>query len=156
MAVHGRTRECFFKGEAEYETIAAIKATVSIPVIANGDIEDGAKAKQVLAVTGADGLMIARAAQGKPWIFREIEHYLVHGTEFQSPSIQEIGSILIGHLHNLYEFYGERLGVGIARKHVGWYSKGQIGASNFRVEFNQLEKSSLQLAAIQNFFGLEK
>lgn len=152
LAVHGRTRSCFFRGEAEYETIAAIKAAVRIPVIANGDIETPERAKEVLQITKADGLMIGRAAQGRPWIFREITHYLATGEYLPEPSPSEIKAILLGHLENLYEFYGEGMGAMIARKHVSWYSRGQTGSARFRDHFNRLEKIDEQKDAIEEFF----
>lgn len=152
LAVHGRTRSCFFKGEAEYETIAAIKAAVRIPVIANGDIETPEKAKYVLEQTNADGLMIGRAAQGRPWIFKEISHYLKTGELLPEPTPIEIKEILLGHLKNLYEFYGEYTGTMVARKHVSWYSRGQTGSARFRDYFNRLEKPHEQIEAIETFF----
>lgn len=153
LAVHGRTRSCFFKGEAEYETIAAIKDAVTIPIIANGDIETPEKARLVLQQTNADGLMIGRAAQGRPWIFREIDHYLKTGSLLPEPSLLEIKKILLGHIKNLYDFYGEFTGSQIARKHVSWYSKGQSGAARFRDHFNRLEKPDEQILAIEEFFA---
>ncbi len=152
LAVHGRTRSCFFKGDAEYETIAAIKAAVNIPVIANGDIETPEKAKAVLEQTKADGIMIGRAAQGRPWIFKEIAHYLKTGELLPEPTPAEIKAILLGHLQNLYHFYGEYTGSMVARKHVSWYSRGQTGSARFRDYFNRLEKPKEQLEAIQAFF----
>lgn len=153
LAVHGRTRSCFFKGDAEYDTIAAIKASVRIPVIANGDIETPEKAKQVLEHTQADGLMIGRAAQGRPWIFREIQHYLKTGTFLPEPTPTEIKIILLEHLENLYAFYGEYTGTMVARKHVSWYSKGQSSSARFRDSFNRLETSHEQICAIEEFFA---
>lgn len=153
LAVHGRTRSCYFKGEAEYKTIAEIKAAVKIPVIANGDIETPEKAKWVLEQTKADGLMIGRAAQGKPWIFKEIQHYLKTGEFLREPSALEIKQILLKHLENLYILYGEHTGTMVARKHVSWYSKGLIGAARFRDNFNRLETPYEQQIAIQEFFG---
>ena len=152
LAVHGRTRSCHFKGEAEYQTIAAIKASVKIPVIANGDIETPEKAKQVLEETKADGLMIGRAAQGRPWIFREIQYYLKTGKFLPEPTPSEIKNILLGHLENLYQFYGEHTGTMVARKHVSWYSKGQSGSARFRDLFNRLETPHDQQTAIEEFF----
>lgn len=152
LAVHGRTRSCFFKGDAEYETIAAIKAAVHIPVIANGDIETPEKAKAVLEQTKADGIMIGRAAQGRPWIFKEIAHYLKTGELLPEPTPAEIKAILLGHLQNLYAFYGEYTGSMVARKHVSWYSRGQTGSARFRDYFNRLEKPHEQIEAIQTFF----
>ena len=153
LAVHGRTRADAYQGEAEYETIAAIKAAVHIPVIANGDIDSPEKAKYVLQASGADGVMIGRAAQGRPWIFREIQHYLLTGTRLPEPSPREVCDILLGHLDNLYEFYGEHLGVRIARKHISWYSKGLIGGGAFRHAINQVETVSAQIAMIDDFFA---
>jgi tRNA-dihydrouridine synthase B len=152
LAVHGRTRSCFFKGEAEYETIAAIKDAVKIPVIANGDIETPEKAKEVLEKTKADGIMIGRAAQGRPWIFREIDYYLKTGEKLPEPTPSEIKAILLSHLENLYQFYGEHTGSMVARKHVSWYSKGQSGSARFRDLFNRLETSDEQTRAIEEFF----
>ncbi len=153
LAVHGRTRACFFRGEAEYETIAAIKAHIRIPVIANGDIESPEKAKEVLKLTQADGLMIGRAAQGRPWIFQEISHYLQTGTHLPEPAPAQIKVILLEHLHNLYAFYGEETGPRIARKHVSWYTKGLVASARFRDQFNRLESVDAQMSAIQDFFG---
>lgn len=153
LSVHGRTRACFFKGEAEYQTIAEIKAAVSIPIIANGDIETPEKAKAVLDETKADGIMIGRAAQGNPWLFREIAHFLATGCYLPPPTIQEIKITLLSHIENLYEFYGEPLGIMIARKHVSWYSKGQAQAARFRDHFNRLETSHEQRLAVETFFS---
>jgi len=152
LSVHGRTRACGFKGDAEYETIAAIKSAVTIPVIANGDITTPEKAKFVLEYTGADGIMIGRAAQGRPWIFREVEYYLKTGEKLPEPNIAEIRDILIEHMHNLYEFYGEYAGVRIARKHISWYSKGHPHGAGFRQMVNRVETIEVQLQLIQEFF----
>lgn len=152
LSVHGRTRSCFFKGEAEYETIALIKQSVNIPVIANGDIDSPEKAKFVLEKTGADAVMIGRAAQGRPWIFREINYYLEHGTFAAEPAIEEIAEILTKHIENLYTFYDEYIGVHMARKHVSWYSKGQPNAGKFRELFNHLDSAEAQRQAIKDFF----
>jgi tRNA-dihydrouridine synthase B len=152
LSVHGRTRSCFFKGEAEYETIAAIKAAVNIPVIANGDIATPEKAKWVLEQTKADGVMIGRAAQGRPWIFREIAHFLATGEFLPEPSPLEIRKILLEHLETVYEFYGEERGAFVARKHVYWYSKGQPNGARFREHFNELTIASEQQSAIETFF----
>ncbi len=152
LAVHGRTRADAYQGEAEYETIAAIKAAVRIPVIANGDIDSAEKAKYVLEKTGADGVMIGRAAQGRPWIFREVSHFLRTGTLLPEPGPREIRDILLGHLADLYGFYGERLGVCIARKHISWYSKGLIGGGAFRHAVNQAETTTAQVDMIEEFF----
>lgn len=152
LAVHGRTRSCFFKGEVEFETIAAIKSEIKIPVIANGDIETPEQAKAVLNHTKADGIMIGRAAQGRPWIFREIAHFLKTGEHLPEPNLLEIKQILLGHIENLYVFYGEYTGSMIARKHVSWYSKGQSGSARFRDIFNRLETPEAQRSAIEEFF----
>lgn len=152
LAVHGRTRACMFHGEAEYDTIAAIKQAVSIPVIANGDISTPEKAQLVLQKTGADAIMIGRAAQGRPWIFREIAHFLRHHEHFPPPSIASIQDVMINHMRNLYAFYGEARGVLVARKHVSWYSKGQRHGGAFRLTFNTLNTAQQQLDAAQAFF----
>lgn len=153
LAVHGRTRACMYQGDAEYDTIAAIKAAVKIPVVANGDIDTPEKAKYVLDYTGVDGVMIGRAAQGRPWIFREIQHYLVTGTKLPEPSTQEIRETLLAHLHNLYEFYGEYTGVRMARKHISWYSKGLVGGALFRNAINRVETIEEQLRLLEEFFA---
>jgi tRNA-dihydrouridine synthase B len=152
LAVHGRTRACAYKGDAEYDTIAAIKQSVNIPVIANGDISTPEKARHVLDYTGVDGVMIGRAAQGRPWIFREIDHYLKTGEKLPEPSIKEVRKILIEHLHNLYVFYGEYAGVRIARKHISWYSKGQRNGGAFRQAVNQATTIEEQLKLTGEFF----
>jgi tRNA-dihydrouridine synthase B len=153
LAVHGRTRACKFAGEAEYQTIREIKRTVDIPVIANGDIDSPEKARQVLHATGADGLMIGRAAQGRPWIFREIDHYLRTGEELPSPEPQWLTEVLLMHLSQLYEFYGESLGIRIARKHIAWYSKQQPGGARFREIINRTESAREQLEFTREFFA---
>lgn len=153
IAIHGRTRADQYMGEAEYDTIALVKSRVNIPVIANGDIATPEKAKFVLDHTGADGVMIGRAAQGKPWLFREIEHYLRTGTVLPAPTFAEIHAILRAHLADLYDFYGEDTGVKIARKHISWYTKGIVGAARFRHAMNQLESVAAQLAATDEFFA---
>jgi len=152
LAVHGRTRADAYTGEAEYETIAAIKAALAIPVIANGDITTPEKARHVLEVSGADAVMIGRAAQGRPWIFREVEHYLRTGERLPEPGLEEVRDILLGHLHNLYEFYGEYTGVRMARKHISWYSKGQRHGGAFRQAVTRVEEAAQQLAMVQSFF----
>jgi len=152
IAIHGRTRADQYMGEAEYDTIALVKTLVKIPVIANGDITTPQKAKFVLEHTKADGLMIGRAAQGKPWLFREISHYLKTGALLPSPSSAEIHAILRGHLADLYEFYGEDTGAKIARKHISWYTRGIAGAAKFRHAMNQLTTMDAQLAATDEFF----
>lgn len=152
LAVHGRTRACAYKGEAEFDTIKAIKAAVNIPVIANGDIGTPEKARAVLDYTGADAVMIGRAAQGRPWIFREIDHFLRTGEKLPEPSVAEIRGILLEHLHNLYAFYGEYTGVRMARKHISWYSKGHRQGASFRQAINRVETTQEQLAITTNFF----
>ena len=138
ITVHGRTRACGYTGHAEYETIAAVKAAARIPIIANGDITSPEKAKQVLDATGVDALMVGRAAQGRPWLFREIEHYLATGTHLPPPRVSEIHAILVAHLEDLYDFYGIETGVRVARKHISWYTKGLVGSAAFRHRMNQL------------------
>jgi len=153
LAIHGRTRACGFSGEAEYDTIAAIKASIKIPVIANGDIRSPEKAKYVLDYTGADAVMIGRAALGCPWIFREIDYYLKTGKKLSAPSLTEIRDTLLAHLENLYQFYGEYTGVRMARKHLSWYSKGQPHGAKFRNTVNRVESSFEQVKLTQSFFG---
>lgn len=153
LAVHGRTRADLYMGEAEYDTIAAIKQAVSIPVLANGDIDSPQKAKMVLAATGADGLLIGRAAQGRPWIFREIEHYLCTGEQLPAPSLLEVERILLEHLAALHAFYGDVMGVRIARKHVSWYLATLPGAREFRAQFNRLDSTDAQCTNVREFFS---
>jgi tRNA-dihydrouridine synthase B len=152
LAIHGRTRACQYHGEAEYETIAQVKAAVRIPVIANGDIASPQKARQVLDATGADGVMIGRAAQGRPWIFREIEHYLASGELLPPPLVSEIHAVLREHLDDLYAFYGRDTGVRIARKHIAWYTRGLSGSAAFRHAMNQLQNVEEQIAVTDRFF----
>lgn len=153
LAIHGRTRADAYKGEAEYDTIAEIKAAISsMPIIANGDIDSPLKAAEVLNKTGVDGLMIGRAAQGNPWIFRQIIHYLEHNKLLSSPSVAEIRQILIEHLENLYDFYGDFSGVRMARKHIAWYSKGLRNGNAFRQEMNLLESPQQQVDFTRQFF----
>lgn len=152
LAVHGRTRACAYRGEAEYDTIRAIKQAIDIPVIANGDISDPEKARYVLEYTGADAVMIGRAAQGRPWIFREIEHYLQTGTYLPEPPAEEVRQILSEHMLNLYDFYGEYIGVRMARKHISWYSKGQRDGALFRAQINKVATIKEQLDLIERFF----
>jgi tRNA-dihydrouridine synthase B len=152
LAVHGRTRADAYTGDAEYETIAEIKSALTIPVIANGDITTPEKAKRVLNATGVDAIMIGRAAQGRPWIFREIAHYLQTGETLPEPSLEEVRDILLGHLVNLYDFYGEHTGVRMARKHISWYSKGQRHGGAFRQAVNHVESSEQQLIMVNDFF----
>lgn len=153
LAIHGRTRACAYTGHAEYDTIATVKAAVKIPIIANGDITTPEKVRQVLDYTGADAVMIGRAAQGRPWIFREISHYLVTGNHLQLPEVTEIHRVLIKHLHELYDFYGEYSGARIARKHISWYTKGLVGSAVFRHAMNQLQTTDQQLSAVNEFFS---
>ncbi len=152
IAIHGRTRECKYHGTVNYDAIKDIKSAVSIPVFANGDIDSPEKALQVLEYTNADGLLIGRAAQGRPWIFREINHYLETGQHLEAPTGTEIQALLVEHLNALYEFYGDFMGLRIARKHVGWYLQTQPNNENFRKEFNRLESCQEQQEAIQTFF----
>jgi len=153
LAIHGRTRACGYSGEAEYDTIAAIKASAHIPIIANGDITTPEKAKFVLEHTRADAVMIGRAAQGRPWIFREIAYYLATGEKLPEPEVAEIHRVLVDHLADLYGFYGEYTGVRMARKHISWYTKGLIGSASFRHRMNQLESTQQQLDAVNAFFA---
>jgi tRNA-dihydrouridine synthase B len=152
IAIHGRTRADAFLGTAEYDTIAAVKAQVRIPVIANGDIDTPQKAAEVLRCTGADALMIGRAAQGRPWIFREIAHYLAHGVPSDPPPIAEIRAVLRRHEQELHDFDGEFSGVRVARKHVSWYTASLVAGAEFRRAFNALENASAQLEALERFF----
>ncbi len=153
LAMHGRTRACAYTGDAEYDTIAAVKQAIGIPLIANGDITTSEKAKFVLEKTGADAVMIGRAAQGRPWIFREIEHFLSTGRHMQLPEVSEIHSVMLEHLNDLYAFYGELTGMRVARKHISWYTKGLVGSANFRHNMNQLQTIEAQLDAINEFFA---
>lgn len=153
LAIHGRTRADQYTGDAEYDTIAQVKQKINIPVIANGDITCPEKAKFVLEYTGVDAVMIGRAAQGRPWIFREIQHYLATGERLPEPSPQEVRDILIGHLNNLYAFYGEYAGVRIARKHISWYSKGQPHGAAFRQVVNRVDSIEHQLQLTHDFFN---
>jgi tRNA-dihydrouridine synthase B len=152
LAIHGRTRACAYTGDAEYDTIAAVKSEVKIPIIANGDITTPEKAKFVLATTGADAVMIGRAAQGRPWLFREIEHFLKTGEHLPAPQVDEIQRVLVRHMHELYEFYGEHTGTRVARKHISWYTRGLIGSAKFRHHMNELPTSAEQMMAVRDFF----
>lgn len=156
LAVHGRTRACMYKGQAEYDTIARIKQAVSIPVIANGDIHTPQQAKAVLEYTGADAIMIGRGAQGRPWIFREIVHYLQHGETLAPPSTDEVAAIMQEHLEHLdllHRFYGEIKGLRIARKHIGWYLQAIDDTTGFRRHFNTLESAADQVEALKHYFN---
>ena len=152
LAVHGRTREQGYRGEAEYDTVAAVKAAVQIPVVANGDITTPHKAREVLAATGADALMVGRAAQGRPWIFREIGHFLATGETLAPPLVAEVRRLLLDHLQEHYGLYGEFSGVRTARKHIGWYVHTLPGAAEFRSRMNTIEDSQLQWQAVSDFF----
>jgi tRNA-dihydrouridine synthase B len=153
LAIHGRTRACAYTGEAEYDTIASVKASVAIPIIANGDITSPEKARQVLKQTGADAVMIGRGAQGRPWLFREIWHFLETGEHLPAPEVSEIHGVLRAHVHELYEFYGEHTGLRVARKHISWYTRGLAGSAQFRHRMNQLESTTGQLEAVNDFFS---
>jgi len=165
LAVHGRSRACRFKGEVEYDTIAEIAQQLRIPVIANGDIDSATKAKQVLDYTGADAVMIGRAAQGQPWLFEQINNFLDHGKHLAAPRLEQREQILLQHVTALHNFYGEYLGLRIARKHLGWYLQNQNNSSpsasknsepeNFRKEFNQLEQTESQLLSIKKYFQIQ-
>lgn len=152
LAVHGRTREQGYKGQAEYDTVAAVKSAVQIPVVANGDITTPESALAVMRSTGADAIMIGRAAQGRPWIFREIAHYMATGTHLAPPLVGEVKRLLVEHLHDHYSLYGEFIGVRSARKHIGWYVRALPGGETFRAEMNALEDSVAQIAAVERFF----
>jgi tRNA-dihydrouridine synthase B len=153
LTVHGRTRACRFAGEAEYETIRRIKQEIAIPVIANGDIDSPEKARQVLEMTGADGIMIGRAAQGRPWIFGQIRHFLETGRTQPEPDARQVMGILLEHLSQLYEFYGEMMGTRIARKHIAWYSKQHPEGARFRERINRTESANQQLQHVRDFFA---
>jgi tRNA-dihydrouridine synthase B len=152
LAVHGRTRTCMYQGNAEYETIRAVKQSVAIPIFANGDIDSPAKAKVVLEETGADGLMIGRSAQGRPWIFREISAYLRDGILSDEPSIEEVRDIMLAHLRDLHAFYGEDVGVRVARKHIDWYAKGRAAAQAVRHAVMQATDAHSQLEQARVYF----
>src|SRR6202012_3710403 len=156
LTVHGRTRADLYHGDAEYETIAAVKAAVRIPVVANGDITSPQKAREVLAATGADAIMIGRAAQGRPWLFREIEYFLQTGTLLPPPRIDEIQQVMNDHLEDHYAFYGEFTGVRTARKHIGWETRGLSGAHGFPHRMNTLATTREQLLPGNEFFHAQK
>jgi tRNA-dihydrouridine synthase B len=153
LTVHGRTRACGFAGQAEYDTIAEVKSAVDIAVIANGDIRTPEEARAVLARTGADGVMIGRAAQGRPWIFREIAHYLATGQRLAAPRVAEIREVLVAHVQALHEFYGAGQGLRVSRKHIGWYVQGLPGGEDFRREMNRIEAAEVQVAAVSAYFA---
>ncbi|RPE80924.1 tRNA dihydrouridine synthase [Vulcaniibacterium tengchongense] len=152
LAIHGRTRDQHYAGQAEYDTIAEVKAALSIPVLANGDIDSPQKAAQVLAHTGCDGVLVGRAAQGRPWIFREIAHYLATGERLPEPPLTEVRDLLLGHLEQLHAFYGEQAGVRIARKHLGWYAKDRPENAAFRAVANRAETAEAQLRLTRDYF----
>jgi tRNA-dihydrouridine synthase B len=153
LSVHGRTRADKYEGEAEYATIAAVKTSIRIPVLANGDVTTPQQARHVLALTGADAVMVGRGAQGRPWIFREISHYLATGELLPEPSADDVGAILLGHLEHLYAFYGELAGVRIARKHLGWYAKDRTENAAFRQVVNRAESADMQLRLTRDYFA---
>lgn len=152
LAVHGRTREDMYNGNARYELIRAVKQSVRMPVIANGDIDSPQKAKAVLEATGADAIMIGRAAQGRPWLFREIAHYLATGETLDPPALDEVRSTMLAHLEALYGFYGEYSGCRIARKHIAWTTRGLVGSNEFRSRMYALESTAAQLVAVTEYF----
>jgi tRNA-dihydrouridine synthase B len=152
LTIHGRTRACGFAGQAEYDTMREVKRAVAIPVIANGDIDSPHKARRVLEHTGADALMIGRAAQGRPWLFREIEHYLSTGELLAAPDLREVHSVLRGHLLDLYAFYGEERGLRIARKHIGWYTGALPGARAFLAAMNEAHSAPDQMEIVDRYF----
>ncbi|GHF98935.1 tRNA-dihydrouridine synthase B [Thalassotalea marina] len=152
LVVHGRTRNDFYKGDAEYDTIKSVKESVSIPVVANGDITSAQKAKYVLDYTGADAIMVGRGAQGRPWIFREINHFLETGQLLEAPSLEEVRSIVVEHVKELHKFYGEFMGVRFARKHTSWYTQTLNQGKEFRSIFNALETPNEQIDALNKYF----
>jgi len=152
LAIHGRTRACAFGGQAEYETIAEVKSRVRIPVIANGDVQTPEDAKRVLEATGADGVMVGRAAQGRPWLFREIAHYLATGEHLAPPAAREIGMVLVEHLDGLYDLYGGEHGARVARKHIGWTVRALPGGEALRSSVNVLQVADAQRAAVNDYF----
>ena len=152
ITVHGRTREQGYKGLAEYDPIAEVKAALNIPVVANGDITSGEKARDVLAYTGADAVMLGRIAQGRPWMFREVVHFLATGTQLAAPLVLDVKRLLIDHLQDHYELYGEFTGVRSARKHIGWYVKSLPGGEAFRAQMNALVDAQAQVRAVADFF----
>ncbi len=152
LAIHGRTRKCMFEGEAEYQTIAEVKSALRIPVIANGDVRTPEEAQQVLSRTGADGIMIGRAAQGRPWLFRQISHYLETGERLAPPSAAEMGQVLIEHLEGLYSLYGAEQGARVARKHIGWTVRELPGGEALRCAVNRLDAAQAQHAAVNDYF----
>jgi len=152
VTLHGRTRACGFSGAAEYDTIRAVKQAIAIPVIANGDIDTPEKARAVLEYTGADGVMIGRAAQGRPWIFREIVHHLRTGERLAPPRVEEVRELLLAHLDDHYRFYGDAVGVRTARKHIIWYTRHLEGGERFCVHMNAIDDCAGQARAVDGFF----
>jgi tRNA-dihydrouridine synthase B len=152
LTVHGRTKACGFSGSAEYDTIKEIKRTISIPVIANGDINTPEIAKKVLASTGVDGIMVGRAARGRPWLFKAMEHYLTHGETLPDPSPEWISRVILQHLEQLYTFYGDSKGIRIARKHLAWYSRGFPGAADFRTIINKTGTTQEQQELVKGYY----
>jgi len=152
LAIHGRTRACMFEGRAEFDTIAEVKAAVRIPVIANGDVQSPEEARRVLEATGADGVMIGRAAQGRPWFFREVAHYLATGERLAPPPAREIGAVLAEHLEGLYSLYGAEQGARVARKHIGWTVRALPGGEALRASVNTLHAAREQWAAVNDYF----
>ena len=152
LAIHGRTRACMFEGNAEYDTIADVKSRIGIPVIANGDISTPEQAKQVLERTGADGIMIGRAAQGRPWLFREITHYLATGERLAAPTPREMAEVLVEHLDGLYDLYGDEQGTRVARKHIGWTVRELPGGESLRSAVNGMTAAQAQRAAVNDYF----
>ena len=153
VTVHGRTRDQGYRGQAEYDTVRAVKSTLRIPVVANGDIDTPEKAAAVLGYTGADAVMVGRAAQGRPWLFREINHYLDTGTQLVPPLVEEVRRLLVEHLHDHYSLYGEYTGVRSARKHIGWYVHALPGGEAFRRSMLALDDCTAQVAAVEQFFN---
>jgi tRNA-dihydrouridine synthase B len=153
LAIHGRSRACMFNGQAEYDTIAEVKSQVRIPVIANGDVETPADAKRVLELTGADGIMIGRAAQGRPWLFRSIARYLESGEQLPPPAVTEIGALLAEHLEGLYDLYGEQQGARVARKHIGWTVRDLPGGEEFRRQVIRIDDARAQHCAVNDYFA---
>ena len=153
LAIHGRSRACMFEGRAEYETIAEVKSRVRIPVIANGDVESPEEAKRVLELTGADGIMIGRAAQGRPWLFRSIARYLETGELLAAPAAPEIGALLLEHLEGLYQLYGDEQGARVARKHIGWTVREMAGGEDFRRQVIRIDDAAAQRCAVNDYFA---
>jgi tRNA-dihydrouridine synthase B len=153
LAIHGRSRACMFEGRAEYETIAEVKSRVRIPVVANGDVETPEEAQRVLRLTGADGIMIGRAAQGRPWLYRIIAHYLETGEKLPAPGLPEIGALLVEHLEGLYDLYGEEQGARVARKHIGWTVRELPGGAAFREQVVRIADARAQHCAVNDYFA---